>query len=113
MMRCTWDENKNRENLRKHDVRFETAVIVFYDPYAITQRDYTADDEERWVTVGAIGPGSILLVVHTFHEKQDEEVIHIVSARAAESHERRAYEEAHKGAKTRHPSHRRKKRRRH
>jgi hypothetical protein len=24
--------------------------------------------KERWITVGAIGPGSILLVVHTFDE---------------------------------------------
>jgi uncharacterized protein len=112
-MRFEWDENKNRQNLRKHDVRFETAVLVFDDPYAITQRDYTFDDEERWITVGAIGPGSILLVGHTFYEKHNEEVIRIISARAAESQERRAYEEAHKGTETRHPSHRRKKRRRH
>src|SRR6267143_4209992 len=71
------------------------------------------EDEERWIAVGAIGPGSILLVVHTFYEEHDEEVIRVISARAAESHERRAYEEAHKGAEARHPSDRRKKRRRH
>jgi len=111
-MRFIWDENKNRQNLRKHDVRFETAVLVFDDPYAITQRDVT-EDEERWITVGAIGPGSILLVVHTFYEEDEEEVIRVISARAAESHERRAYEEAHKGAEARHPGHRRKKRQRH
>jgi len=33
---------------------------------SITQRDVAFEDEERWITVGAIGPGSILLVVHTF-----------------------------------------------
>ena len=112
-MRFEWDETKNRLNLRKHDVRFETAVLVFDDPYAITQRDRSFDDEERWITVGAIGPGSILLVVHTFYEEHDEEVIRVISARAAESHERRSYEEAHKAAEARDPSHRRKKRRRH
>ena len=112
-MRFTWDENKNRQNLRKHDVRFETAVLVFDDPYAITQRDRTFDDEERWITVGAIGPGSILLVVHTFYEEHNEEIVRIISGRAAESHERKAYEEAHKGTETRHPRHRHKKRRRH
>jgi uncharacterized protein len=111
-MRFEWDENKSRQNLRKHDVRFETAVLVFDDPYAITQRDLTFDDEERWITVGAIGPGPILLVVHTFCEKHQEEVIRILSARAAESHERKAYEEAYRGAETRHRSRRSKKRRR-
>ncbi len=96
LMRFEWDEQKNRQNLRKHDVRFETAMLVFDDPYALAQRDFTSEYEERWLTVGAIGPGSILLVVHTFYEKQGEEIIRIISARAAESHERRAYEEAHK-----------------
>jgi len=112
-MRFIWDENKNRQNFRKHSVHFETAVLVFDDPYAITQRDDTFDDEERWMTVGAIGPGSILLIVHAFYEERTEEVIRIISARAAESHERRAYEQAHEGAETRYPGHRRKKRPRH
>ena len=111
-MRFEWDEHKNQQNLRKHDVRFETAVLVFDDPYAITQRDQAFEDEDRWITVGAIGQGSILLVVHTFYAQRGEEVIRIISARAAESHERKAYEEAHKAAKTRHPSHRPQKRRR-
>ena len=112
-MRFEWDERKNRRNLQKHDVRFETAVLVFDDPYAVTQREVTFEDEERWITVGAIGPGSILLVVHTSYEEHDEEVIRIISVRAAESRERRAYEEAHKGTEARHPSYRGKKRRGH
>ena len=112
-MRFEWDEHKKRQNLRKHDVRFETAMLVFDDPYALTQPDINCEDEERWITVGAIGPGSILLVVHTFYEKQREEIIRIISVRAAESHERKAYEDAHKGAEARHPRHRRKKRRGH
>jgi uncharacterized protein (DUF4415 family) len=31
-MRVEWDEQKNRQDLRKHDVRFETAILVFDDP---------------------------------------------------------------------------------
>src|SRR5256885_1149083 len=112
-MRFEWDEQKNRQNLHKHDVRFETAILVFDDPHAIAQRDLTFEDEERWITVGPIGPGSILLVLHTFYEKHDEEVIRVISARAAESHERRAYEEAHKGTEARHSNYRRKKGPRH
>jgi uncharacterized DUF497 family protein len=48
-----WDENKNRQNLLKHEVRFETAALVFDDPHALTQRDQSSDDEERWITLGA------------------------------------------------------------
>jgi uncharacterized DUF497 family protein len=109
-MRFTWDENKNRQNLRKHDVCFETAVLVFDDPCAITQPDDTFADEDRWITVGSIGAGSILLVVHTLYEQHHEEFIRIISARAAASYERKAYEEAHKTSKAQHPRHRRKKR---
>ncbi|HEV2234331.1 MAG TPA: BrnT family toxin [Terriglobia bacterium] len=112
-MRFEWDEGKNRKNLSKHDVRFETAVLVFDDPFAVTQRDTATEDEERWITVGAIGPGSVLLVVHTYYEKDNDEVIRIISARAAESHERRVYEQAHAGAEAGHRRHRRKAGRRH
>jgi len=44
-MRFEWNEQENRQNLHRHDVRFETAVLVFDDPYAITQRDVTFEDE--------------------------------------------------------------------
>jgi uncharacterized DUF497 family protein len=112
-MRFEWDERKNRENLRKHRVRFETAVLVFDDPYSLTQRDWAVEDEHRWITLGAIGPGSILFVVHALREGGEEEIIRIISARAAESQERRAYEEAIKGSKTRHRRNRRNEGRRH
>jgi len=58
-MRFEWDEQKNRQNPRKHDVRLETAVLVFDDSYAIMRRDVTFQDEERWITVGAIGFDSV------------------------------------------------------
>jgi uncharacterized protein len=105
-----WDEHKNRQNLRKHDVRFETAVLVFDDPDAYTRRDSSADEEERWITVGAIGVGSILLVVHTYYESLSGETIRLISARAAEAHERKAYEEANKRSEEGHSRNRGKKR---
>jgi uncharacterized DUF497 family protein len=111
-MRFEWDEAKNRRNLLKHDVRFETAALVFDDPHTLTQRDESSDEDERWITLGAIASGVILFVVHTWLEVDREDVIRIISARAAESHERRAYEEAYQGAKKRHRRHRSKKRRR-
>ena len=111
-MRFEWDEAKNGRNLLKHDVGFETAVLVFDDPYALTQRDESSEDEQRWITLGEIGPGAVLVVVHTWFEREDEEIIRIISARAAESHERRSYEEAHQRAKTRHRRHCGKERRR-
>jgi hypothetical protein len=112
-MRFEWDESKNAQNLRKHGVRFGTALLVFDDPYVLTQRDVSSDNQERWITVGAIGPGAILLVVHAYYQHSNEEVIRIISARAAESHERKSYEESHKRTETRHSRDRSKKRPRH
>jgi uncharacterized DUF497 family protein len=112
-MRFEWDEAKNQRNLLKHRVRFETAALAFDDPCAVTQRDDSRDGEERWITFGAIGQGTILVVVHTCFEVEGEDVTRIISARAAESRERRAYEEANQGAKTRHRRHRGYERRRH
>jgi uncharacterized DUF497 family protein len=101
-MRFEWDEQKNRQNLHKHDVRVETAVLLFDDPYAISV-----------TSLSRMLDNSRSHRAHTFYEEHDEEVIRVISARAAESHERRAYEEAHKGAEARHPSYRHKKRRGH
>jgi uncharacterized DUF497 family protein len=65
-MRLAWDEHKRAQDLRKHQVRLETVLFAFDEPYARTQRDVSFDDEGRWITPGAIGPGSILLDVHAF-----------------------------------------------
>ncbi len=101
-MRFEWDEDKNRKNRGKHGVSFETATLVFEDPYALTKPDADhAEEEERFLTLGAVGPGATLLVVHTSSGYDGEEVIRIISARAATSRERRTYEETHKTAKTR------------
>jgi hypothetical protein len=38
-MRFECDERKGKQNLAKHDVDFQTAELVFDDPYAVTIRD--------------------------------------------------------------------------
>ena len=51
-----WDEGKNRINQKKHGVSFETAVLVFDDPYALTQKDISHDREERPSLSGRLVP---------------------------------------------------------
>jgi uncharacterized protein len=53
-MRFEWDEEKNRSNLAKHKVSFETAISVFDDPFALSIQDRVVDGEERWQTSGMI-----------------------------------------------------------
>jgi uncharacterized protein len=68
-VRFEWDSHKNRRNLLKHGIRFETATLAFDDPHSLTKRDLFFHDEDRWITIGAIGPGSLLFIVHTWREE--------------------------------------------
>jgi uncharacterized DUF497 family protein len=93
MMRFTWDENKNRANLQKHGISFETAAQVFDDPNAIMRLDASVDHEARWQTIGCVAEGLlVVLVVHTITEDDGGEVIRIISARKATARERKLYE---------------------
>jgi uncharacterized DUF497 family protein len=112
-MRFECDERKNKQNFAKHDVDFQTAELVFDDPYAVTIRDLAHDEEDRYITLGEIGPGAVLLVVHTWFADEGEEVIRLISVRAATSKERKSYEEAYKKPETPNRRHRGEKGRRH
>jgi uncharacterized DUF497 family protein len=53
------------------------------------------DGEQRWKTMGRIGALVIIVVVHTYTEKNDKEIIRIISARKATKRERKYYEKGH------------------
>jgi hypothetical protein len=88
-----WDEVKNRRNLRKHKISFESAKLVFEDQNALDDREREVDDEERWQTVGVIGGSMTVVVAYTYREEHGEEIIRIISARKASPSERKAYGE--------------------
>ena len=44
-----WDDNKNRINIRKHGISFETAALVFADEERIEYYDKLhSQDEDRY-----------------------------------------------------------------
>jgi uncharacterized DUF497 family protein len=90
-----WDENKARENLKKHKVSFEEAKTVFNDPLLITFPDEEhSENEERYISIGTSATSKILLVIHTEREASEETlIIRIISCRQATASERRTYEE--------------------
>jgi uncharacterized protein len=89
----TWDERKNRSNKAKHGVSFETAALVFNDPYHLSRPDREVEGELRWHTMGMIPEMQVLLVVHTVSEAGDqgEEIVRLISARKATLRERSIY----------------------
>jgi uncharacterized DUF497 family protein len=95
--RFEWDAAKAASNLRKHRVSFETAIRAFADPFALTDQDRIEGGEQRWQTLGVVDGYHLLLVVHTYRDKDEDEqpveIIRIISAREADRKERRRYEQ--------------------
>lgn len=52
-LRWEWDPNKNGANQRKHGLSFQTAVLAFDDPLAVTDDD-PYPHEQRWRTTGMV-----------------------------------------------------------
>ncbi len=89
-IRFAWDAGKSEINRRKHGVSFEEAQTVFFDDDAIQYFDADhATAEDRFLLLGVSFLSRTLMVCHCYHESDD--VIRIISARKATSHERRAY----------------------
>ena len=89
-MQYEWDPAKAAANLAKHGVSFGEAATVFRDTLSVTGSDPDHSvDEERFVIFGVSANDRLLVVSHT--ERGD--TIRIISARTAESSERKIYEE--------------------
>ena len=94
MLRFEWDQTKNETNKRKHGIDFETAQLIFDDPFCLTFVERLSDGEERWHAIGSIEKIMVLVVVHTYWEEGSDEVIRIISARRATGRERKLYAQA-------------------
>ena len=81
-----WDDNKNRINYSKHGISFETAALAFADPQRIEYFDEVHSiDEDRYVVLGLVN--NVLFVVYTMRDEK----VRLISARLANSMERRIY----------------------
>jgi uncharacterized DUF497 family protein len=86
----SWDERKNRENLRKHGLSFEEASTAFSDENARLKHDPDhSQDEDRFILLGFSAKLRLIVVSHVY--RQDGQKIRIVSARKATRNERKQY----------------------
>jgi hypothetical protein len=77
-------------NLRKHKIGFRAASRVFSDPLVMIEQDLSEDyGEVRFLATGRV-EGVPITVAYT--ERGD--CIRIISARKANRHERRAYDQS-------------------
>ena len=91
-MKITWDEVKRARNLKKHGVDFEVAQLVFDDQNLLSEHDRIEGQEFRWQTIG-LANGLLLIVGHNYIDKEDEEIIRIITARRPTRKERKRYYE--------------------
>ena len=89
-----WNKQKAETNVRKHQITFEEASTVFRDrlAYIFNDEDHS-EDEIRELIIGYSANNRILLVSFT----ERDERIRIISARKAESLERKEYEKYRNG----------------
>ena len=86
----SWDEGKNRENLRKHGISFEEASTAFSDENARLKHDPDhSQDEDRFILLGFSAKLRLIVVSHVY--RQTGQQIRIVSARKATRNERKQY----------------------
>ena len=104
-----YDDEKNRINIQKHGLSFETAARVFFDYDRLELYDEShSTEEERYNTIGDLNAGGmvigspngvdaeIVFVVYTERQRtmlngKETDVIRIISARLANSFERGLY----------------------
>jgi uncharacterized protein len=93
MLKFEWDEDKAQSNFKKHGISFELASEAFSDPTALVVQDRFENDEFRWKTIGYVREVLLVVVAHTVSYELNSEVIRIISARRADTRERKAYEQ--------------------
>jgi len=90
-IRFEWDDKKNEINKAKHDVSFDEAKSVFYDPSArVIPDDIHSANEDRFIILGMGRILRVLVVCYCY--RAENEVIRIISARKANSSEKKQYE---------------------
>ena len=88
-MQFEWDEAKNLENIRKHEIDFADVPPMFDGEMLIELDDRFDYGEDRWFGIGFLGSG-IAVIVWTERRKN---VIRVISARRANRHEQKRFEQ--------------------
>ncbi len=90
-MRLEWDDNKNRENLLKHEFDFADAWQLFENLLLVKPDIRKAYGEDRCIGIGTMNNGIIVVFVFT---KRNNEITRIISMRKASKKERKNYEKS-------------------
>ena len=82
-----WDEAKNLENIRKHEIDFADASAVFEGEMLIEPDERFDYGEDCWFGIGFLGTGVVVII----WTKRRENMIRLISARRANRYERQKF----------------------
>ena len=90
-LQFVWDDEKNKGNIQKHGISFETAAFVFRDNLRLEQIDrlHSTMEETRYITIGMVH--DILTVVYCERGNEPDIIIRLISARHATNVEKNLY----------------------
>lgn len=90
MIEFEWDASKAKSNLKRHGISFEEAQSAFFDDYALQFYDDShSEEEDRFLLLGLSNTSKLLMIVHC--EREDGNVVRIISARKATTNEAAFY----------------------
>ena len=87
-MPSSFDPTKDAANRKKHGVSLAEGDGVLNDPLALTIEDFSAQGEQRFISIGVNVFGQLRVVVYAFRGDDAR----FISVRKAEPKEIRAYE---------------------
>ena len=96
-MLFTWDDEKEKINIRKHGVDFKAAARIFIDEDILIE--YNSVDEytgkELWDAIGFFEAGIMFVVYVERITVNGNDIIRIISARYADKKEKKRYVESY------------------
>ena len=92
-MLFTWDDEKEKANIHKHDVDFSIAARIFLDKDVWLEYNSTDEysGEELWDAIGVFDAGILFVVYVERISVYGTDVIRIISAREATRKEKKRY----------------------
>jgi uncharacterized DUF497 family protein len=88
-VKVSWEDVKDAANQKRHGISFDEAQALFTTGEYLEVFDQEhSETEERFVAIGLIGRGLIVLI----WTQSEEDTAHIISARFATKGEEKLYE---------------------
>lgn len=87
-MEFTWDENKRKQNIDKHNVDFRDVVFFWDNTMLVLEDERYAYGEPRFVAIGTLYQ-RVMVLVYTLRD----DAVRVISFRKANAREVTLYEQ--------------------